>query len=423
MASNIGQGTEKLYYADAYMRSFEAEVISCSELCRKGDPEGAPRYAVVLDRTAFFPEEGGQSPDRGTITPADTGTDSGGVSDGQAETGGKAAKVLDVQIREGVITHVTDLPFKEGSAVRGELDFEHRFSNMQQHSAEHIFSGLVHSRCGFENVGFHLSDTEVTMDYSGAFTEETAAELEMEVNRAVWKNLPSVQKFPTEEELAGIAYRSKIEIDGQVRLIIYPGYDICACCAPHVAKTGEIGIFKVISLQNYKGGVRVHMLAGKRAFEYLAAEHGILTRTARFLSTSADLVPSRVEAMKNEVFETKKALAAAETELLGEKIRSIPEEQENVCLITKGLDSASIRNAVNELMERHRGFCAVFDGDDTAGYRYCLGCAAGEPVRTMQKCLQETFGAKGGGKPPMMQGSVMAPGEKIEKLFRDLKLV
>ena len=410
MASNIGQGTQKLYYDDAYMRSFDAAVLSCRELCRKGDPDGPARYAVVLDRTAFFPEEGGQSPDRGNLI----------LSGADAAA---PAQVLDVQIREGMITHVTDRPFETGDTVHGELDFEHRFSNMQQHSAEHIFSGLVHSCLGFENVGFHLSDSEVTMDYSGAFDAETAAELEMEVNRAIWKNIASEQRFPAREELAGIEYRSKIEIDGQVRLIIYPGYDVCACCAPHVAKTGEIGLFKVISLQNYKGGVRVHMLAGKRAFAYLAAEHDILVRSARFLSTSADQVPARIEAMKNEIFETKKALGAAQAEMLMEKIRSLPADQENVCLFTKGLDSVNIRNAVNELTARHRGFCAVFDGDDGSGYRYCLGCAAGDAVRTMQKSMQEMLGAKGGGKPPMTQGSVAAPAERIEKLFRDIKLV
>ena len=431
MASNIGQGTQKLYYDDAYMRSFDAVVLSCHELCRKGSPEGPARYAVVLDRTAFFPEEGGQSPDRGVLMSSDdapAAPESEDISgkeklSSRKNTERQTAQVLDVQIREGIITHVTDRPFETGAAVHGELDFEHRFSNMQQHSAEHIFSGLVHSRLGFENVGFHLSDSEVTMDYSGTFDAGTAAELEMEVNRAIWKNIASEQRFPAQEELAGIEYRSKIEIDGQVRLILYPGYDVCACCAPHVAKTGEIGLFKVISLQNYKGGVRVHMLAGKRAFAYLAAEHDILVRSARFLSTSADQVPARIEAMKNEIFETKKALGAAQAEMLMEKIRSLPADQENVCLFTKGLDSVSIRNAVNELTARHRGFCAVFDGDDRDGYRYCLGCAAGEPVRTMQKCLQETLGAKGGGKPPMMQGSVSASGEKIKKLFRDLKLV
>ena len=410
MASNIGQGTEKLYYEDAYMRSFEAEVVSCRKLCQKGDPEGPARYEVILNRTAFFPEEGGQSPDRGTLQ----------------KCGGKgmhAAAVLDVQIHEGVIAHITDRPFAEGETVRGELDFAHRFSNMQQHSAEHIFSGLVHSRLGFENVGFHLSDTEVTMDYSGAFDAETAAALEKEVNRAIWKNFASGQRFPSEEELKTIEYRSKIEIDGQVRLIIYPGYDVCACCAPHVAKTGEIGLFKIISLQNYKGGVRVHMLAGERALDFLIREHDLLTQTSRFLSTSADQVPGRVETMKNEIFEAKKALAGAEAKLLEERIRAIPAEQENVCLLTSGLDMANVRNAVNRLMETHRGFCAVFDGDDENGYRYCLGCAAGESVRMMQKCLQDTFGAKGGGKPPMMQGSVNASGEKIGRLFQEIKLV
>ena len=411
MASNIGQGTVKLYYEDAYLRVFDAVVLSCHELCRKGDTDGPARFAGVLDRPAFFPEEGGQSPDRGTIRAGENGS-------GDDE----AADVLDVQIHEGVITHTLDRALPVGAAGHGELDFDHRFSNMQQHSAEHIFSGLVHSRCGFENVGFHLSDTEVTMDYSGAFDADTAAELELEVNRAIWKNIASEQHFPSAEELKETEYRSKIEIDGQVRLIVYPGYDVCACCAPHVARTGEIGIFKVIAVQSYKGGVRVHMLAGRRALAHLSAEHDVLTRTARFLSTGFETVPERVEALKNDLFLAKKEAAEAGSALLSEKIRSVPAGQRNVCLFSEGLDAVVLRNAVNELMEAHAGFCAVFDGNEKSGFRYVLGCSSGDAVRSMQKILTEKLGAKGGGKPPMTQGSVKAERAAIRQLFEETAL-
>ena len=396
-ASEIGRGTEKLYYEDAYMREFDASVLECRELPADGEKADAPRYAVILDRTAFFPEEGGQSPDKGTLT------------------GEKTADVLDVQIKSGIITHITDQPFQTGDAVHGVLDFAHRFSNMQQHSAEHLFSGLVWSRLGLANVGFHLSDTEVTMDYSGPISEETAAELELEVNRVIWQNIESRQEFPTQEELASYDYRSKIEIQGQVRLVIFPGVDTCACCAPHVARTGEIGVFKILAVQAHRGGVRIHMLAGERSFRYLAAEHDTLTETARAFSTTYDLVPVRMEKLRADLSDVKHALSEANLALLNKEADELPASQKNVCLFTDGLEEPVLRHAVNRLMERHEGVCGIFNGNDADGYRYVLGSRT--DVVSMQQRMKETLQARGGGKPPMIQGQVHAKSADIAALF------
>ncbi len=435
MASNIGQGTEKLYYEDAYMHSFDAVVLSCRELCRKGNPDAPPRYAVVLDRTAFFPEEGGQCPDRGKISRI---LGSGSSCEGGSTEEGSGfpepvtevfcmasvfASVRDVQIHEGVITHVLDRPFEPGERVHGEVDFEYRFSNMQQHSAEHLISGLVWNRLGFRNVGFHLSASEVTTDYAGVISEETMAELEWEVNRAIWKNFETEIWYPTEEELTSIEYRSKIEIDGQVRLVVYPGYDVCACCAPHVTRTGEIGLFKVVAAQKYKGGTRVFMLAGDRAYDYLLKEHQAVTKTARFLSTQTELVPERVESMKQEIADLKRELSNAEAALLAERIAAIPASEEDVCLFTSGLDNNVIRKAVNELMEKHSGVCGIFDGRDGEGYRYILGSADAQKLTAVQNEMRAKLAARGGGKPPMMQGSVPAAAAKIKAVIKALDRV
>ena len=397
-ASVIGQGTEKLYYTDAYMTEFDATVLECRERARNGSDGAAPLYDLLLDRTAFFPEEGGQSPDRG-----------------QLFFSGTAVTVADVQIRDGMIWHTTDGPLPEGADVHGVLDFGHRFSNMQQHSAEHLFSGLVYARFGWTNVGFHLSDTEVTMDYSGPLTAEEAAELELKVNRKIWENIESRQEFPTAEELQSLTYRSKIEIDGQVRLVIFPGCDVCACCAPHVARTGEIGVFKVISLQNYKGGVRIHMLAGERAFRYLAAGHNSLQETAHMLSTSPELVPGRVEKLREDIAAARYALSKAQSALLDMQADAIPAAQENVCLFTQGLDDAVIRKTINRLMAVHAGVSGIFDGNDEEGYRYVLGSSG--DVAALQQKLREQLQARGGGRPPLIQGSVKAPRNRIEVLF------
>ena len=397
LKSAIGHGTEKLYYTDAYMKEFDAVVLHCKPVPGSAPEAASPLFHVVLDRTAFFPEEGGQSPDRGILT------------DGQT------AQVSDVQIRDGVITHVTDIPFKPGTQVHGVLDFRHRFSNMQQHSAEHLYSGLVYSRLGLVNKGFHLSDSEVTMDYSGPISEEEAASLEMEVNRLIWKNIESRQEFPSPEELKSYDYRSKTAIDGQVRLVIFPGCDICACCAPHVARTGEIGLFKVISVQSHRGGVRIHMLAGERAFRFLADGNAILTEAARSLSTSPEKVPGLIGKLRTDLYEARHALSEAKLALLLKEADEIPVSERDVCLFTDSLEEPVLREAVNRLMTIHDGVCGIFNGNDTEGYRYVIGSTT--DVLTMQKCLKDELQARGGGRPPMIQGQIHASRSAVEELF------
>ena len=228
--------TEKLFYEDSHMITFSAVVQACEKV---GD-----YYEAVLDRTAFFPEGGGQL--------ADTG-----VLDG--------VPVLDAQERESLIYHLLEKPLEVGKTVEGKIDWEERFSKMQQHSGEHIVSGIVHALYGYDNVGFHMGADAITIDFNGPLTKEQLQDIEYRANQAVAWNLEVQVHYPTKEELANIKYRSKIEIEGQVRLVTVPGHDACACCAPHVKRTGEIGIIKLIGLQNYKGGVRVSMLCGFRA--------------------------------------------------------------------------------------------------------------------------------------------------------------
>ena len=395
MGSNIGKGTEKLYYEDAYMREFYGTVLSCGA--------SGKLYDVVLDKTAFFPEEGGQSPDKGFFSLED---ERHGI-----------IKVRDVQIDEGVIHHFTDAPLEEGTCVHGILDWEHRFSNMQQHSAEHIYSGLVHKHFGYDNVGFHLSDNEVTMDYSGPLSRDEASKIELLVNEAIYKNIESIQSFPTPEELKDMDYRSKIEIDGQVRLITYPDYDICACCAPHVAHTGEIGIFKVTNVQNYKQGTRIHMLAGKRAFLFLANEHDILQETARSLTCGVPEFKGRVDSILADAMDFKRKLGEANAALLEDKIEALPKDEVNVCLFTEGLDSSNMRRAVNKMVETHKGACGIFDGNDKDGYKYVLGSSL--DARPVNQMLMERFSARGGGNKMMTQGSIAATRADIEAFFNE----
>ena len=378
--------TRKLYYEDAYKTEFSALVVSADA----GD--------VVLDRTAFFPEEGGQSSDIGEL---------GGF------------RVADVKIKDGEIHHLLEdrtVSFEEGAEIFGKIDWQHRFSNMQQHSGEHIFSGLVHSTYGFDNVGFHLSDNEVTLDFNGVIGPDGIRDIERRANEIITRNIPSEIRFLSGEEAKTAEYRSKIDLDDEIRVVTYPGVDACACCAPHVALTGEIGCLKVVGLQNYKGGIRVSILCGMRAMEVFFHDRDILEKTANYLSNSTDEVYHLVVKARTELTETKAALAEAAKKLVQVRIDQIPAGDGNAVIFEDSLDAGAMRSAVNSLVQKKSGFCGVFAGSDADGYRYVIGKQGGD-ARVINNVLREKFGARGGGKPEMVQGSVTASRADIEALF------
>ena len=386
--------TVRLYDQDAYATEFEAEVLACEEVEKKEKKV----YQVWLDQTLFFPEEGGQSPDMGTI-------------DG--------IKVLDVQIKDEVITHTLAAPLAVGTTVKGVVDWKHRFYNMQQHSGEHIFSGIVHNRFGYDNVGFHLSDSIVTMDFNGVITAEDIEEIETEVNQAIIENIPVEVSYPTKEELKVLEYRSKIEIEGQVRIVTIPGYDVCACCAPHVRRTGEIGMLKVMNVQSYKGGVRISILCGFRALEAFRQKADIITELMAQFSTNQEALVENVTKLKNTNQTMKNQLASAKQELMEYKVAAIPEDSENAILFESDLDTPVVRNVVNGLVEKFTGICAVFVGNDESGYQFIIG-SKNKDCRAIAAALREKLSARGGGSDKMIQGSVAASQLQIEELLATL---
>ena len=387
--------TEKLYDVDAYAGEFTAVVLSCEEIVK----QQKKLYEVILDRTLFFPEEGGQTPDTGTLSDI---------------------PVEDVQIHAGVISHMLAEPIPAGQQVQGRINREHRFSNMQQHSGEHIFSGIVHALYGYDNVGFHLSDSVVTMDYNGVLSEEQISKIEQEANRVINLNLEIQISYPSAQELSMLQYRSKKEIEGQVRIVTVPGYDVCTCCAPHVRRTGEIGLLKVVSSQKYKGGVRISILCGCRALALFTEEHAMLTKLAASLSTAADQIPEIIRKQQKDNAELAGKLQQAGAELMRYRLRDIPQNQENVILFTEETDGRILRESVNLLTAEHSGWCAVFAGTDADGYRYIIGSAQ-KDARMAGQLLQEELGAKGGGSERMIQGQLQGvSAQKIQACLKDL---
>ena len=375
--------TEKLFYQDSHRSTFTAIV-------REVRPSGNG-YEIILDRTAFFPEGGGQSSDTGSL---------GGVS------------VSDVQEIDGKIIHYTDGPLVEGTEVEGCIDWTERFSKMQQHTGEHIVSGLIHKIYGYHNVGFHLGTDSVTLDFNGVVPKEKLHEIEQLANEAVAKNLPVQVLYPTDEELSKISYRSKIEIEGQVRIVVIDGYDVCACCAPHVKQTGEIGLIKLVGMQNYKGGVRISMLCGFRALEDYYQKEKNNREIAVMLSAKEYETAVEVERLREELAMKKAKIAELEQKFLEQKVETLDVSGEIVCLFEE-TDPVMTREMVNLLLKKGAKMAAVFSGNEREGYRYVLGSRSLD-VRKNGKLLNEAFHGRGGGKPEMVQGTVQGKREEIE---------
>ena len=378
--------TQKLYYLDAHQKTFTAAVLSCVP--------GKHGYDVVLDRTCFYPEGGGQ--------PGDTGSLSG-------------VRVTDTHERGDEIVHFCDAPLAVGETVEGAIDYDRRFSFMQLHSGEHILSGIVHRCFGYENVGFHMGTDFVTIDFSGMLGPDDLAAVEAEANEWIWKNIPIRITWPSPDELAAIPYRSKKELTGQVRIVTIPEVDICACCGTHVSNTGEIGFVKIFSCVKFHDGVRLEILCGRRALQYMSAlveQHrrvsGLLSAkplqtadaAARLLEAEAAL-KLRAAQLEEQVFAQKaQALAGAGKVLLFEPPRT-PD---------------SVRRLTDLVMTACGGRAAVFAGSDAEGYKYAVGEADGD-LRQFVKELNAELHGRGGGKPFFAQGSVAASRAGIEAFF------
>ena len=384
--------TEKLYYADPFLTDFTATVLDCQP--------GKNGYLVTLDRTAFYPEGGGQPADHGVLD---------------------RAAVTDVHEKNGVILHNVDRAVEIGKTVTGAIDWERRFDHMQQHSGEHMISGLLHSHFGLENVGFHLSDREVTLDMNGEVSLEQLRLIEQEANTYVWKNLPVNISWPTAEELASLNYRSKLALTENVRIVEIPDVDLCACCAPHVDTTGQIGLIKIVNVQSHRGGVRINILCGDRALADYTEKQDSVWAISSLLSAKQPEVAAAVARAKDESRLQKERANALQAELLNVQMDALPspEEVHHVLLFVGELDAIALRNAVNTLTGKYSGYCGIFAGDDTNGYRFIVGSASCNCQELADRMRRE-LSAKGGGSAPMIQGNVTATADTLQTMWSSL---
>ena len=378
---------DALYYKDAYLKECTSKVISCQP--------GKNGYEVELEDTVFYPEGGGQ--------PGDTGSLNGSV------------EVIDTKERDGRILHICKEAIPEGTAVTGKLDWQRRFRNMQQHTGEHILSGIIHQKYGYDNVGFHMGKDFVSVDFNGMLTPEQIMEIEECANAAVFADQEIRITYPSLEELKKLNYRSKKELTGQVRIVEVLGSDICACCGTHVKRTGEVGLIKVTRSEHYKGGIRLYLQIGWSALEDYEQKLVSVQKVSVLLSAKPELIGEAVERMQRIVADQKQEILLLKQQLMEYQIKELP-EGEKIAVVLKD-DPSSLRPFCEQLL-KEREMVAVLTGDDEAGYKFVLGKKEGE-FQEEAKQFREACEAKGGGKGNMIQGSAVACSDKILRFLED----
>ena len=374
--------TIKLYDDNAYLTVFFANVLSCEKT------EGG--YAAVLDKTLFFPEEGGQSADTGTIN---------------------GVQVTDVQIKDDVITHIVQSEIS-GNVI-GKIDWEPRFDKMQQHTGEHIVSGLVHKLYGYDNVGFHLGNDDVTFDFNGPLTREQLDKIELLANEIIYKNVPVFTYYP--DDPAALEYRSKSDISGPVRIVEIKDADMCACCAPHVKSTGEVGMIKLLEAGSYKGGVRVHLACGRRAVTDYQTKFYNLGIIATALSSGKNNAAEFFTKYQSDVAQLKSQLSQLKKATLELKANAVQKTDGDIVLFDK-MDIGDLRTYVNYLQQNHNGMCAVFIENENSGYNFVIASKKGD-LKDLADTFRKTLNARCGGSDVMIQGSVTATKDEIKKIM------
>ena len=377
----------KLFYEDCHLTRFSAKVTDCQ-------PSDAG-YLVTLDATAFYPEGGGQACDIGTL---------GGVN------------VLDVREKEEKILHLCDGPLTVGETVDGQINWSRRFDLMQQHTGEHILSGLINAKFGYHNTGFHVGNDVMEVDFDGPISPEALAELEQKANEAVWQNSPVKCWIPTPEELPNVSYRTKRTLPWPVRIVQVGDVDSCACCGIHVAYTGEVGLIKILSCVKFHGGVRLEMVCGGRAYRYMAEIFNQNRTVSQTFSSKILETGEAAKKMQDALAKEKFRAAELQKQVFG-FVADGYAGQENVLHFADNLEPGQVRELADRISRSVRGFAAVFS-ENAGGCSYCLATQAGD-LRALGKAMTERLNGRGGGKPNFQQGNLSATKETIQAFFAE----
>lgn len=383
--------TEKLFYKDSYIKEFSATVVSCEET-DKG-------CKIVLDKTAFFAEGGGQKADTGYIGDA---------------------KVFDVQESDGVLIHYVDKPVKASTTCKCKIDWEQRFYRMQNHSGEHIVSGVVHSLYGYDNIGFHMEEDYVTVDFSGELTREQLDDIEDRANKVIYGNVEIECFFPDESEIKSLDYRSKLDLKENVRLVKIGDTDLCACCAPHVKRSGEIGVIKILDFMRHRGGVRIVIKSGFKALTDYREKYKSVYDASVLLSSKQQEIASFVEKKINESDSLKRSFSDFKMKIADADKDNLEFIGDTALFISSFYDADMMRELANYGMTK-KTLCVILSGDENSGFSYVAGSLNFDLMK-FAKNFNSALNGRGGGRGTMIQGKITAPKSDILNYFNSLDL-
>lgn len=376
----------KLFYKDSFLTTCQAEVVECRQ--------GKKGYEIRLNETVFYPEGGGQPYDTGKLNDIE---------------------VLEVHEKDGEVWHYTKEPLEVGCKVNAVIDWDRRFDLMQQHSGEHIVSGMIHEKYGYNNIGFHMGPETITIDFDGEISESELREIEWKANQYVMENHPLEILWPSAEELKELPYRSKKELTGDVRIVLWPGADMCACCGVHVKYSGQVGQIVLVSSMRAKGGVRIEMMCGNRSLTYLNQLKEQNRKISQKLSAKWKETAAAVEKLHEEYLQMKYRMIGMENDQIARMVQERTGQGKQL-IFESQMSPEGVRKLASELMENCQGMCAVFCGNDEDGYKYVIGEKDGD-LRAFVKEMNQKLQGRGGGKPFFVQGSVMAKEEEIRAYF------
>ncbi|MBR2961123.1 MAG: alanyl-tRNA editing protein [Burkholderiaceae bacterium] len=384
----------ELFYTNPYLREFDATVVACTE--------GKKGFEVVLDNTAFYPEGGGQPADLGTLG---------------------EAKVSDVRRQNGVIIHFTDKALEVGATVHGVLDWERRYDNMQNHTGEHVLSGVINHAFGYENVGFHMHDDAITIDMDGPMTDDDVKAMEKAANDMIKADIAVDISFPSAEERAAMGFRSKKELTGKVRIVNIPTADCCACCGTHVKSTQEVGIIKVLSASKHRGGTRIEFVCGDRALRDFTKKHDEVIKASRLLSVKPDEVAAAVEKTLQTLVARDERIAQMNQRYFEMKTAMLPADQTILTLFEEGLTPFELKLFATQVAESKKAqvtavFAPATAADGTVVYNYVIAWDDAR-LREASKTLNQRLNGRGGGK-DMVQGSFKADRAEIETAIAEV---
>lgn len=381
--------TEKIYYSDGYVKEFSAVVVDCIE--------GKDCFYIELDKTAFYPEGGGQPGDIGFINDIE---------------------IFDTHEKDDRVLHYSKQKIEKGTKVNCSINWERRFDFMQQHTGEHIVSGVIHSIFGFNNVGFHMNNDSVVIDIDGSLSDSDLEKVEDVSNNAVFDNIIVKCEFFDKNTLENIEYRSKKKIEGDIRIVNIENYDICACCGVHTKTTGEIGIIKIISSQNYKGGTRITMLCGKRALLDYRKKNRDIYKMSEMFSAKVENVSLYAENTLKNLENEKSINFGLYIDIL--KNRASNFDNNKFIIDFCDIENSDLIRRYCTMLSEKCSMCCVFSGDDKKGYKYVV-YGKDIDMKIFAKEMNTALCGKGGGKNPMIQGSVSEKRENIENFFEKYK--